>query len=510
MPVSRFGQLHTIARHAAGYLLYLAAGLLLSLAFPNEIIPGRLGDRPPAAFGWLALLPVMLMVLRLPSRQARWGVCCYGLGFSLGVLSWMRLFGYLPWVLVALYLALIPWLALVLVQRMRLPTWLAPLGLALAWTGLEWLRGLGLFGFAWGEVGMSQVEGVTAFLAALGGVPLITFLMLWVTGTVVAHVTIPATPRWLLPAALGVLGVLLLGGWLQVRTPRATPHRVQLTVVQPNTLRGLTPAALVTPITWQEYQRRRQVLFTLSRQTSAPGTPGLTIWPESALADPPDWEVSEVARTANRYLLLGAPYVQYRRDTGALAARYNAVYLLDPQGAEHGRYAKMHLVPFGEFVPLRSLVARYYTVRGDDIRPGASRRTLAVADVPVGVGICFESTFSGIARAYAGQGAQLLVFVTNDAWFHRTNAVRQHFNHARFRAIETGLPVARAAGTGISGFIARDGRILAEIPTYTSGTRTRTLATGRPGTCYTAFGWLFGPLCLLVTGLLLLPRRRAA
>jgi len=177
----------------------------------------------------------------------------------------------------------------------------------------------------------------------------------------------------------------------------------------------------------------------------------------------------------------------------------NTGFLFNPMGRIVERYDKIHLVPFGEFVPFRPLVAKYYTVRNYDLIPGAARKTLRETGVPLGVGICFESTFPAFSRQYARQGAGLLVFITNDAWFHLTAAGRQPFNHARFRALETGLPVARSASTGISGFIAPDGRILAEIPTNREGTRTRDLPAGVPGTLNTAAGWLFGPACFILT-----------
>ena len=164
----------------------------------------------------------------------------------------------------------------------------------------------------------------------------------------------------------------------------------------------------------------------------------------------------------------------------------------------------MHLVPFGEFVPLRPLVEKYFTVRPEDIQPGAQRKALQYGTHRLGIGICFESTFPAISRDYTQQDVQALVFITNDAWFHQTSAVRQHLNHARFRAIEAGLPVARTAGTGISAFIAPDGRLLTEIPTYTAGMRARAIPPGIGGTLYTQFGWLFGPIALFVCLLLVL------
>ncbi len=221
------------------------------------------------------------------------------------------------------------------------------------------------------------------------------------------------------------------------------------------------------------------------------------IWPETALPEPPtDLPIAMFSARTGNYLLIGAPAWDFDASARTFFPR-NSAYLLAPGGVTLARYDKMHLVPFGEFVPLREFVQRYFIVRPIDIRPGELRKTLPFGSHRLGVGICFESTFADVSREYARLGAQMLVIITNDAWFHQTSAVRQHLNHARFRAIETGLPVARTAATGISAFIAPDGRLLEEIPTYTEGMCARSLPPGIPGTCYTRCGWLFAPGALL-------------
>ncbi len=497
------------------------AGLVLALGFPNEL-PGAVGDRPSFLVAWIALAPLWWALLTLPARKAHGALWWFGAAFYLGTLAWVRLFGILPWIGLSLAMALTPLAALWLAQRVRLAPALLPLTFALAFTGVEWLRGHGQFGLAWSELGASQVDGPLAVIAALGGVPLITFLLLWVSGGVVQRLCDRTAPRWMLPAGLAALGICLLVGHLQVR---ATMDRwceqtdgLRVGVVQPNVLRGLTPEALHTGISEVESRNRFRQLMALSYQAArapgdAPGHATLVVWPESALRDIPDEpEIANFCFSTNSYLLAGAP--SYPSDAGDGFA--NSAYLLDPRGATREIYSKIHLVPFGEFVPLPPRLRRYvveqYGARDTDLIAGHTRDVLRSTGVPFGVGICFESTFADIAREYARQGARLLVYTTNDAWFHQTGAVRQHFTHARFRALETGLPVARAASTGISGFITPDGGILEAIPTYTAGTRTRFLPAGTPGTPNTAGGWRFGPACLLAVLLLAgyRPRRKSS
>jgi len=489
-------------------------GVALSLSFPNDLLPGAAGDRPSFLIAWIALLPLAWAMQALPGRTRQRAAWLYGGGFALSTVAWARLFGYIPWFLLALAFIIIFFpLSLYLAERISPSRRLWPLAFALAFTGLEWVRGQGMFGFPWAELGSSQADGFTARIASVGGIQLITFLLLWVTGAAVqAARERRAAPRWMLPASLAALAVSLAAGLLQSRVAVARwehgTNGLRVSVVQPNVLRGLTPADLRIQPSDAELRRRTDKLIELSLAAAAEKPPlpadyrRLIVWPESALRDSPYQRgVWNLCRETGSYLLLGSSgYTRVGRSLSG-TGRYgmtNSAFLFDPAGGMVERYDKIHLVPFGEFVPFRELVARWYTVRADDLIPGAARETLRETGVPLGVGICFESTFPAISRRYARQGAGLLVFITNDAWFHRTAAGRQHFNHARFRALETGLPVARAASTGISGLIAPDGSVLDEIPTYREGARARDLPAGVPGTFYTAAGWLFGPACLIL------------
>lgn len=492
-------------------------GFLLSLAFPNEIIPGRWGDHPPALLAWLAIVPLLWIVQTYTARAARYASYAYACIFFAATLSWMRLFGVLPWLILAGVLAFFAWLAVWMTQRLALPQWLSPLGFALCWTGLEWLRSQSIFGLSWSEIGASQVDGAVAAIASLGSVYLISFIMLWSVGTLLHWRQLRQAPRWYLPALAGVMALCLAGGWWQTRATTArwmaSPRKQTFALIQPSLQRGLTPQALVNTLSVDELLSREAVMCALSRQSVAQCRPGehpLIIWAESAVSYPPyTTGIMSLGRETQSHLLIGAvsfPPPEF--------APRNSAFLIGPNGSNEGRYDKIHLVPFGEFVPMRKLVTRFYTVRENDLTRGDGWKVLDVEKHRFGMGICFESIFPAIARAYARQGAHYLVYITNDAWFHRTSAVRQHFNHARFRALETGLPVIRTAGTGISGFIAPDGHIISEIPTYTAGTRTLRLSEGTAGTFYTRIGWLFAPFCffaalaLLIWGLVTSRRQR--
>ncbi|MGI8546291.1 MAG: apolipoprotein N-acyltransferase [Gemmatimonadaceae bacterium] len=180
---------------------------------------------------------------------------------------------------------------------------------------------------------------------------------------------------------------------------------------------------------------------------------------------------------------------------------YNAALLTDSIGnlSAQRAYHKQFLVPIVERVPF--LNPAWF--QGVDYFGGFGRGTNeAPFKLPfgtVGVMICYESIFPQLTRAYARQGANLLVNITNDAWFQRSNAPYQHFAHQSLRAIETRLPIVRSANTGISGYIDPLGRARAETPIFVPGTATYTVESSGVRTLYTRFGDWVGALCLTAT-----------
>lgn len=508
------------------------AGLLLALAFPNELLPGLAhlfawsppvaagltwwGDHPSPLLAWVAIFPLLWYAHKLPVRQALRGAFLFGFVWQFCSVAWLRLFGegvlmLLPWVLLALFMALLPWITVLIARAPRLPARLFPLVFAVIWTGLEWLRGQGMFGFAWTELGTTQVEGPLAFVAALGGVPLISFLMLWLLGEAINYWRVTQKPWLLAAAALAFLLCSQLGAWqirMAVARWQGEKSGQTVTLVQPSLLKDLSPDVFRHPIPDVEAYRRLLTLVEMSQRDATPGQQRLIIWPESALLSDPasvvfngitnQQIIGQTARVTDSYLLVGAPHIFWQPGSSP-PIRRNGAFLFAPAGRIVAEYDKIHLVPFGEYVPGRAVISKLFTVRPNDITSGPEHKIINDTGHPFGTAICFESTFSDISREYASKGARMLVIITNDAWFQRTNAVRLHFNHARFRAIENGLPVARTASCGISAFIAPDGRILGdEIPVYATGTRTAFIPDGTPGTLFTRVGWMFGPLCALL------------
>jgi apolipoprotein N-acyltransferase len=228
------------------------------------------------------------------------------------------------------------------------------------------------------------------------------------------------------------------------------------------------------------------------------------VWPETStpffFQDHPFFRprVEELARRAGAPLLFGTPAFE---DNGGTTKYYNRAYLLSETGRIIGRYDKIHLVPFVEYVPLRGLfffVDKLANGAAGDFSMGTTSDPIPTDIGPVGTLICYEAIFPESARLFAKNGAALLVNITNDAWFGTTSAPYQHFSMARMRAIETRLFLIRAANTGISAVVDPTGND--EIRTAIF---TRTVALGdvipKPRiTFYTRFGDVFAQLITLI------------
>lgn len=477
------------------YLAAVACGVLLAAGFP----PLSLVFLIPLGFGgWLLLA---YHTERLRGRLLLSYVA--GLGFFLPLLWWMQLFGLLPWLLLAGVQALaFPVAALLLGLAAPRPGLLRA-GLAAAcWTGLEWLRAQTAYGFTWGQLGVSLAAApVLAQGAAVLGVYGLSFALA-LLGATLAEWGEGRTRPWLrdLGIVALVVAVAAAGSVVRYRGVQANDRSAA------DEAQGLTVAIAQGSST--DYMRPDgssdgdrindlALYLGLTRQ-ALPRAPYLVVWPESSiLTGPPDnpdvsRQLADLAREGACWLLVGAP--GYQGDQPR-----NSAHLYGPAGAYMGRYDKVHLVPFGEFVPGRSrlpLVDRY-PVRPFDLTPGAGHVVLNAGGPKLGVMICFESIFPDIGAAYARQGADLLVVITNDAWFDHSAALRQHAQMAALRAIETGRWVVRGGYSGISQVIDPAGRVHAELGI---GRRGVLVADTYPavGTPYPAAGHLFAPACLLL------------
>lgn len=338
------------------------------------------------------------------------------------------------------------------------------------WVSLEWFRGWVLTGFPWNLLGTVWTwSDAMIQLAALTGVYGLSLLTVFVAAMPAllagpgpdAEKNRPG-PRPLVLASLALLGVVWAGGqWrLAMATEDVVPG-VRLRLVQPN-----IPQALK----WRPELRQGHVLkqLAMSRKPPPPGGPPThIIWAETAVPfvlqeNPGLIKALGAAAPPDGLIIVGSP----RSTPGGEKPRriWNSIYAIDSKGQIKGTYDKHHLVPFGEYVPFRGILPIEKLTQGRlDFSPGPGIRTFNWQGLPpVSPLICYEVIFPGRVTD-AGNRAEWLLNLTNDAWFGNSSGPYQHFAASRLRAVEEGLPLVRVANTGISGVIDGYGRVIRRL-----------------------------------------------
>ena len=374
----------------------------------------------------------------------------------------------------------------------RQPVWLA---LAIGFGAAEALRGWLFGGFPWGGPGLAWIDTPLAQLA--GWIGVLGLSVLTVAGGA-ALWEVLARRSLAGGAALALAGALALGAGLALeRAP--VPERtepVRLRLVQPN-----APQHLKWDPDWMGVFLDRALALS-GAQAETP--PDLVIWPETAvpslLGDAPGLQAEIAAGAAPARVIAGIRRLEGRRG-------FNSLVLFGPDGVAEQVYDKHHIVPFGEYVPLGDLLDRFgihgLAARegyGYSAGPGAS-----LLDLPGGLGralplICYEAIFPRDLRAAPGR-ADWILQITNDAWFGTFSGPQQHLVQARFRAIEFGLPLARAANTGVSAVVDARGRVVAALPLGQDGRLDANLPGALPATLYARLGDVPLGLALLLAGL---------
>ncbi|MFH1058657.1 MAG: apolipoprotein N-acyltransferase [Pseudomonadota bacterium] len=492
-------------------LIAPAAGALSALAFPTW-------DLWPLALVGLAPLFWLARTLRpLPAVIAGW---LFGVGLGAAQLHWltvvMTVYGGLAWPLAGLLLlglagivAIYPaaWAGLMAWSRVG-PAGAVLLGAAL-WAGLEWVRGWLFTGFPWLPLSAALTSRPALIQSAeLWGATGLSAMVALINGLIACAVLPggaagPGRPRrW---AALGLAAILLAGGWWAGAARMAAVER--LATDAPRLTVSVAQAGIGQDQLWRPEMRltviRRYVELTQAQApaASAGAPPWLAVWPESAapfyflLQARESAPVLQTAAELGAYVALGSNGMV---DRGPPLKASNRVWLVGPQGRPEGHYDKVHLVPFGEYVPLPDIFffARAVAGLGIDFVPGRVGDTLSVGGVKVGPLICYESIFPELARAQRQLGAVLLINQTNDAWYGRTGASYQHMSHLRLRAVENRVAVARAATTGVSCFVLPDGAVTHATELFTPAAATRELPLLKLPTLFTATGDVAGPLGL--------------
>jgi apolipoprotein N-acyltransferase len=429
--------------------------LLLVLAFPGPDL---------GWLAWVALIPLLVGVDgQSPARAFRLGYLT-GLVFFGGLLGWVRLFGVPAWAILTLLLAIFPGAfaagtRLLAGDRRAAALWVVPV----TWVAVEVVRSVGPVGFPWGLLGLSQYRSPVMLASAsiIGAFGLSGIIALANAALAMVALTRRVTaPALAAAAAL----VVLLGAGARVPPAAVRLQRV-VAAVQPN----------VPPALKDDAGMATRIALDLLRETTEARARGaeIIVYPETAiptdLSGLASLRTMIAARADGAYVVAGT----------FLSGRRNGALVLDPRGDIAGGYVKRRLVPFGEA----------------GVRPGRGGAPVRTPLGAVGIAVCYESAFTFPIRRLAADGASLIAVLTNDGWFGTSSGPAQHAAHSVLRAAETGLPLVRAANTGISMIVRPGGGVAGTLPLETEGVLVAAVPVVAARTPYVAWGWLLAPAC---------------
>lgn len=497
----------------------LMSGALLFLSFPKY---------GTGLLAWVAIIPLLYALRTKSISQGFLTGFITGFTAYIGIIYWIAHvvvhYGYLPLPVgiavmlllsayLAVYVALFAAGVVYFMDRGIPPILSAPL----LWTLLEYVKSHLLTGFPWENLGYSQYDFTLLIqMADIAGVFGLSFAI------IVVNVVIFDVFQFLrvrterkrrfgrikTEVIAGCLMMLIIIGYGNFRIrdiDKSLDEAPQMPV-------SLIQGNIDQSVKWQPaFQQETIRIYTTLTRRAAPTGNGLTVWPETATPfffqdqNEMQREVTLLPILTGNWLLFGSP--SYQR-TGSVLNLMNSAFLLSPDGRIAGRYDKVHLVPYGEYVPLRRFfpfISKLVVGIGD-FQSGSGYEPLAllVSGLPrkLGVMICYEGIIPEAGRSYRQQGASLLVNITNDAWFGNTSAPYQHLSMTTFRSVENRLFLVRAANTGISAIIGPTGRVMASSKLFEKATISGTIRFMDKKTFYSTYGDVFVYGCIL--GLILI------
>ncbi|NQT10621.1 MAG: apolipoprotein N-acyltransferase [Desulfobacteraceae bacterium] len=492
------------------------SGLLLTGSFPKIGI---------SLFAWFALVPLLVALRNLsPKRGFILGFIA-GLVHYLTLLYWlvytMHTYGHLTMalcvfilILASAFLALYPAAFSATLLNLCAKPAICIFAVPVLWVAFEYMRSLFFLGFPWELIGYSQYNNLlliqisdifgvygVSFLIALSNTTIyLTLLYLikkdWKRETVTKRVAAGSISVF----ALIIVLVLSYGKWRIDSIDRlvCSSPSIKAAVVQGN---------IDQAVKWDpEFQRLTIKKYIDLSLLAKKDNPDLVVWPETAT---PFYFLYNIGlsnmvqngiKDTGLDFLIGSP--SFVRKKGVVE-HYNTAYLISSDGKVYGKYDKVHLVPFGEYIPFNKwlpFIGKMVEGVGD-FKPGIKGKTIKWGDYSLGLQICYEIIFPDLSRAMAKNNASLLVNITNDAWFGTTSAPYQHFSMAIFRAVENRRALVRSANTGISGFIDPVGRIIEKTDLFKEAVATRPVPLIQMRSFYTCFGDLFAIGCMVVTAI---------
>ena len=496
-------------------LTAIASGLLLTAAFPKFELHGM---------AWVALVPLLWVLNAMrPGEAFRRGLI-FGIAHYLSLLYWlvptMVIYGHLPvYLSIGILFLFATILSLLFVAPMAC-------GFALAgrtparvlfifpvfWVAADFLRSFLFTGFPWELLGYSQYQQLHLIqISDIFGVYGLSGLVAFTNAALLLGSLAVTGKPWCgrpvggrlafggVAAATALIGLTWIYGEMriaQIDRMAADAPKTRVAVIQGNIEQSQKWEPAFQIATIENYLR-------LSLSTRA-DRPDLIVWPESAapfyflVEVPPTRMVMQGIAEAATHFLIGAPAFELR---GQKADYYNSAYLVGPRAEVLGKYDKAHLVPYGEYTPFKEYLPFLGKIveHVGDFKAGEKGKTLDWMDRKLGIQICYEIIFPGLSRAQVRNGAGLLITITNDAWYGKTAGPYQHFSLAVLRAVENRRALARAANTGISGFVDPVGRVLDPTPLMEEAAVVSELPLLDTRTVYTRFGDVFAAACLIIS-----------
>ncbi len=490
----------------------ILSAVLLILSFPNFNVE---------FLAWFALVPLFFAIEgQRPSRAFLLSYIC-GIFFFFGTIWWL-IHVTLPGMIAAvLYLALYFGLFGIFLAVTRQPSAVSLLAVApAAWVALEWIRSIGMFGFGWVLLSHSQSNSLPMIqIADITGAYGVSFLIVMANTAVYLVIRDFRGKKrdFLLPVLIASFILFISLAYGQFRLKNIfTGERLKVSVVQGN---------IPQDEKW-DTEFREAILSkyeTLTRE-AANTKPDLIVWPEASVPGFLESERSLFERVKSLVIDINTPLLvgTVRESRGEKGTRYyNSAVLFAEDGRVIDVYDKIHLVPFGEYIPFKkafSFVEKFAAIPIGDCSSGSEYKVFRffiersldekefkwrmVKKAAFSTLICFEDIFPEISRRFVKNGADFLVNITNDGWYKISSAPYQHVQNSVFRAVENRTSVVRAANTGISCFIDQKGKVLSFVEKEgksiaVDGFRTDEIVLARNATFYNRYGDLFAYLCIL-------------
>jgi apolipoprotein N-acyltransferase len=488
------------------------SGLALAAAFPKADFN---------LLAWVAFVPLLFAIEgQRPAQVFRYawlqGFACY-----IGSLYWVVItlntfaevrieLAVLPMILlaavVALYSGAAFWASTYISGRLRIPVVIT---LPIAWTAVEWIRTYFPIGFPWNLLGYTAYRNLQLIqFAEFTGVYGISALIIFFNA-VTYIVFFRRYSRRVQTLSLGVLTAVmaaaLIFGSMRINELATAPEQGSLRVAM---VQGDIPQS----IKWDpSFLGTSFKVYADQTELAAKQGVDLVVWPEAAaafffqpenrypagFADDASYRLKllQLAADTGDPILFGAP--AFGVEEGVVGF-YNRAYLVAGKQGVVDWYDKIQLVPFGEYVPARRLLGFFVNrvVKGfGDMFPGRVQKVFQVKDAKLSVLICYESIFPDLSRSAVKNGGEILVNITNDAWYGASSAPYQLLAMSAMRSVETKVPMVRVANTGISAIIEPSGKIAARTPLFTRGTEIQKVSWRPVRTVYTVVGDLFAEAC---------------